>query len=184
MVREWFMRGGLRSREGNFDQKRGARAGLAHGGDGAVVEFHDLAANGEPNPRAFVFVAAMEPLENTEDALRVFGLEPNALIPHRDAVGFCGRLCGDRDPGRFVGVAELDRVADQVLQELPQLRAIPKDGRKGAWHVDLGIGLRDRNFEVFQHGGEDLIEVDFRAGCDCIDTRENASKSAISPCIR
>src|ERR1700754_375596 len=112
----------LEDRQGEAED--GALARRAGGGDRAVVALDDLAAECEADPGAGVLAARVQALERAEDARRVLRLEADAVV-------------GDADLGRAVqGVrvdahargnavaVELDRVGDQVLQQLTHLRAV------------------------------------------------------------
>ena len=66
--------------------------------------------------------AAVQALEDDEDAVGVLGLDADAVVAHREqpvAAARARRATWTR--GRLVA-AELDGVADQVLEELAQLR--------------------------------------------------------------
>src|SRR4029453_7083549 len=65
---------------GQADDKGGAFAEFAGGGDGAGVAVGDAAADGQANAGAFVFAAAMEALEHGKDFVGVFGVKADAVV--------------------------------------------------------------------------------------------------------
>ena len=67
--------------------------------------------------------AAVQALEQHEDALEVLGRDADAVVAHREAPAGVARLGLDVHLRRL-GAAELDRVAEQVLEQLGELRRI------------------------------------------------------------
>ena len=60
---------------------------------------------------------------------------------------------------RLVDAVELQRVADQVLQQLPHLQRIGLDGGQVA-DLDPAAGLLDLHFQVGDHLAGDLGQID------------------------
>src|SRR6266536_6164001 len=68
-------------------------------------------------------VHVLEPLEDLEDLVVVRGLDPDAVVPDVAFPGVAALAHADLDPrGGLAGV--LDRVAQQVAEDLLDLRAI------------------------------------------------------------
>jgi hypothetical protein len=67
------------------------------------------------------------------------------------------------------GAAELDRVADQVLEELAELRGVAGDDGQRVVR-DHRLGFSDAGVEVVEHVGDDELTIDRReavgAGAD------------------
>ena len=91
--------------------------------------------------------AAVQALEDQEDALDVLRLDTDAVVAHaRKANHSPGARPPTSIADRFIA-AELDRVADQVLEELYQLRFIGHDRRQGISDDD-GPALLDGRTQV------------------------------------
>ncbi len=83
------------------------------------MPLHHPLADRQPHPRAGVLVPPVQPLEDLEDPLPVLGRDADAIVAHREDPLLTGPLGRDVDARR--AVAELQRVADQVLEELDEL---------------------------------------------------------------
>src|SRR3954454_9040920 len=92
-----------------------------------AVVLDDLAAHGQADARALEARARVQALEDDEDPLVVLGVDPDAVVGHGEAPGAVVALGADRD-ARGLVAAELDRVADQVLEHQPQQRRVALDG--------------------------------------------------------
>src|SRR5262245_43326175 len=104
-----------------------ARALARHtvGRDAAAVPLDNLLTDRKADPVAVVLAAAVEPLENREQARDVLLFEADAIVLDRDlAVASLGDAAAHLDHGRHAGTVELERVADEVLQELAHLDRI------------------------------------------------------------
>jgi hypothetical protein len=83
------------------------------------VAFDDPLHNGEAHASPLVFIGAMEPLEHPEELIGMMHIEAGAIISdkvHRRAVRF--RSAADLDGGGVSVARKLDRVAEQVRQDL------------------------------------------------------------------
>ena len=67
---------------GQARHKSGTRAGRAGGRNRAAVVFADFFANGEPDARALELTGAIQPLENGEDLVGIFWIEPDPVVRH------------------------------------------------------------------------------------------------------
>lgn len=125
------------------------------------MAFHDLPANREPHPRAFVLLATVESLEHLENPVEIFDVEPNALVSDGEFTGAVGRAgtAGAYEPalhrhvGRFTRSMELEPVRDEVLEQLPYLHRIRLDRRQLA-DVDKTARLLQAAFKI----GADLLD--------------------------
>src|SRR5438128_10743144 len=121
--------------DGQRDGEGGALARDALGRDVAAVAPDDLACDREPDPGAVVARATGKPLERDEDPFGVLLVEADAVVrdPEDEAVagdrlplgaGLAAGddLAADPDLRRLALAVELERVAQQVLDELTHLR--------------------------------------------------------------
>src|SRR5687768_5634100 len=114
--RSWLPAESPRQREAEC--RADARLGLDL--DAPPVALDDLLADREADAGAVIVAAAVQPLEQDEDALEVFSRDADAVVADPEtahlAVGF-GR---DVDAHRVLA-PELQRIAEQVLEQLQQL---------------------------------------------------------------
>src|SRR5215467_12579381 len=97
----------------------------------------------------------MQPLEYHEDALEVLPLDADAVVGDREAPLALLLLHADVDAQRLVRLPELDRVADQVLEELSELRVVRAD--LGQIVVgDLGVARLDGRAQIDERAVERL----------------------------
>src|SRR5690348_15098710 len=81
---------------------------------------NDPAHVGQPNPGPLEFNGAVEPLEDSEELVRVAHIETHTVVPHKNNILGRARLTADLNPGRFPGASIFKRVADQVEHYLLQ----------------------------------------------------------------
>src|ERR1044071_2564595 len=106
--------------------------------DRSAMALDDLLADREADAGAGVFPHRVQPLEDHEDALEVLRLDADAVVGDGDLPRIALVLGADVD-ARYAGAAELERVADQVLEQLRELHVvhalggqrIPGDGGPG-----------------------------------------------------
>src|SRR5512146_1730605 len=132
------------------NHKRAALAGPAMGSDGAAMAGHDLATDGQAHAAAGIFAARMQALERPEDAVQVLLIEADALICDRNLPTAVHRRTAHRHSRRLVRGVELERVAEQVLQQLAELRRIAPYLRQGT-DVEVGAALVDARLQVAQY---------------------------------
>src|SRR5439155_15529307 len=126
--------------------------------DPAAVPLDDLLADGQPDAGAGVLIARVQALEDDEDALEVPGLDADAVVPdHEQPLRVLG-LDADVDPWPL-GAAELDGVADQVLEQGGDLDRVPGHGRQ-AVPRDLGAALLQGRAQIDHHLLEHGLAVD------------------------
>src|SRR5690242_16860233 len=115
----------LLHREG--EEERASLSRPAVDPDAPAVPVDDLLADRQPDAGAGIFVAIVQALEHEEDALAVLRIEPDAVV--RDAERPRAAVLARRDVhARGFGAAELERVGDQVLEELRELPLVAVDG--------------------------------------------------------
>src|SRR5579872_2250022 len=106
-------------------QGKGERGFLGGGiqPDTAAEVLDDLAAHGQADAGTRVGAALVEALEQPEDPLRVLAVDADAMIG--DGEPPVGTIAGgpDHDPW-FGAAAELDRVAQEVLEHGDQQRKL------------------------------------------------------------
>src|ERR1051326_7475909 len=83
--------------------------------DPAAVILDDLPYHGQAYTRARIGRLVVQPLEDHEDPLGVLGLDPDPVVAEGEQPEIAVPAGRDGDPGRLGG-AELQRVADQVLE--------------------------------------------------------------------
>jgi len=88
------------------------------------VALHDALAHRQPDARPFVLVARVQAPEHLQDARGVRGRHPDAVVRHAHQPAVVLPLRTDPHLGRHTGPRELERVADQVLEELAELRRV------------------------------------------------------------
>src|SRR5205823_7417210 len=84
---------------GEAEREGGALSRLGLHPDAAAVALHDLLADRQPNARAGILVATMQPLEGDEDALGTRRVDAYAVVAHVDqplAAGMRLRRCQTR----------------------------------------------------------------------------------------
>src|SRR4029450_13144413 len=97
------------------EEEAAACSGSGLDPDPPAVALDDLLADREADPGPGVLVASVEALEGREDALGVLEVDPDAVVAHAEDP--LGVLALHADPHLGHGLAaELDRVADQVLE--------------------------------------------------------------------
>src|SRR4051812_29176108 len=105
-----------------------ARAGRRLYPDAAAVTVCDPPADRQPDPGPLVLLAPVQAAEHLEDALGVALLDADAVVAHDDVP--LARLADALDPhlGRHARACELDRVGDEVLQQLADLGGVAVHG--------------------------------------------------------
>src|SRR4051812_3309979 len=145
-----------------------ALAGRRLDPDAPAVALDHLAADGEADAGAGVLAHRVQALEHHEDALEVLRLDADAVVADDDVV-FIGFFApGDVDPGHARS-PELERVADQVLEELRHLQLVGRHaGQRVPGHG--GARLLDRRAQVGERATQRRLQLDPRhflaAGAD------------------
>src|SRR5262245_46929423 len=141
--------------------KHGAAARLGLEPDLAAVALHDPLGHREPETQALVLLAGVEPLEEPEETLAIARGDADSVVGHRDPPA---PSRGPRPDGhrRLAFLAELDRVAHQVLEEATELKGIGPYPRHPS-DLDLRSHFVEGGGQVLQdvahHGARiDLLE--------------------------
>jgi hypothetical protein len=132
---------------------------LAPGGYAAAMPLSNLSASCQPDPGSIIFSAALQPLKNPENPIRMPFVKADAVVLNRNSakllasqtrrlafVILLGQVIDSHD-WRPPGYAEFDRVADQVLHQHSQLQRIAMY-RRQIVDLDLSPGLFDSRFKV------------------------------------
>ena len=128
---------------------------------------HDLAADGQADTGAFILAAAMQPLEDLENAFAVFFVETDAVVFDDDlpdvgaAVLLREEFAVKLHHGRLARFLKFQRIANQVLQQLRHLAAIAPDQRQRR-NIDASAGSLDADFQVGHHRPHHFVEIDQR----------------------
>src|ERR1044071_1519621 len=140
--------------------------------DLSPVTFRYFATDCQANAGTFVNSASVEALEHRENALGVLLLEADAVVTDDDARAAVVALAAHFDARRHALAVELQRIADEVLQELAHLQRIGVDRRQRA-DDDLAAGVVRAELEVVRDFAGDLPEVD---GGEGLGLRRDARK--------
>ncbi len=163
----------------------------------------DLAANGQSDAGSLVFLAAMQPLEQSEYLLGVFFIEADAIV--RDLYGAQSILrlgarhppvarfehsAHDADDGSLARALELQRVAYEILEKLPHLRRVRRHDRKRA-DLHPRPRLLDAHLQIDHYLTHDPFQIgwlkwlrparDSRQGQQILDERLHPAGSAVHP---
>src|SRR5947208_15730283 len=126
--------------------KRGAGAGPGLHPDAPAVALDHLLDDRQADPGSRVLALVVQALEHHEDALEVLRLDADAVVAHRE-FPFRALVGGAHvHGGRGIGLAELQRVADQVLEQLRELSFVAMDRRQ--------LVLRHRRAGVLDRGAQ------------------------------
>src|SRR5437763_12165784 len=119
--------------------------------DAPAVAVDDLAGDGQADAGARVRVARVQALEHLEDALAVARVDADAVVGDREVprVGLAAR--GDLHQ-RSRLAAELQRVGDQVLEQLRELHPVALDGGQDAVD-DLALAVGALLAQALEHLG-------------------------------
>ena len=134
------------------------------------MAFGDLSADGQADARALVLPAPVQALEDREHPVEILFVEADAVVGHQDlaraarGVTRVGRarlddLGADPDHRRLSALVELERVADQVLHQLPHLHRVTRDDGQVP-DLRAPAGLHEARFQIGNHALHDVREVD------------------------
>src|SRR5215475_3634530 len=97
----------------------------------AAVVFDDLPAHGQADARSRVRRTVVQPLEDHENPVGVFGRDPDAVVAEREQPVLSFPACRHRDAGGLIP-GELQRVAEQVLEHGSEQRGLAQHHRQVA----------------------------------------------------
>src|SRR5271170_1218320 len=128
-----------------------------------AVALHDLAADREADTRSFVLVAPMQTLENLENTVAIFLVEPDAVVfdgdpPGGGSVQRRNGFTAHLDHRIFTRFLKFQSVADQVLEQLSQLAAISEDHRQ-AGGVYAPMAFLNADFEIGDHHRSHVAQI-------------------------
>src|SRR4051794_7503419 len=123
-----------------------------------VVVLDDLAAHRQADAGALVARTRVQALEDHEDPVGVLVVDADPVVLAAEAPEAAVALRREPDDRRRVA-AELDRVADQVLEHEPQQPGVAAHGGQRA-RFDRRAALVDRRGEVGAHARDQLVAVD------------------------
>jgi hypothetical protein len=89
------------------------------------MAFDNLPANRQADPGARIFRLGMEALKDDEDALRILRRNPDPIVPDGKVPGISLARGGEGDLWRRLA-AILDRVGNQILEELAELHPVAR----------------------------------------------------------
>src|SRR5205814_2210421 len=118
----------------------------------------DLSAHRQADAGALVAGARVQALEDDEDAVGVLGVDPDPVVLAAEAPEAVLALGGEADDRRGVA-AELDRVADEVLEHEPQQPGVAAHRGQRAG-LDRGAALLDRRSEIRSYAREQFPAID------------------------
>src|SRR5437764_3088806 len=115
--RSWRTRSARASAHGQWQREPEGRAALGTrlGPDAPAVGLDDAPADRQPDAAALVAILAVQAVERPEDPLCLLRCDPDPLVLDRHAHPVLALRLGAHAHDRRHAVAELHRVADQVL---------------------------------------------------------------------
>src|SRR5438445_7691684 len=130
--------------------------------DTSAVAMDDALSQSQAHTGSFKFIVVVQPLEDPEKLFRVLRIEPNAVVFDVIDVVFCVASTADFNHGAFPPLSELNRVGQQMNQNLAKQKRITPGLREGPevklrrWSGTSGNDLLkdpgDQRRHV-QHGG-------------------------------
>jgi len=87
------------------------------------MPLRNFLADGESHACPWILATAVQPLKDDEDAFRVRGINADTIVPNGEEPFACTWFSRDMNAGRLIA-SELNRVADEVLKQLTELRLI------------------------------------------------------------
>src|ERR1700732_2005787 len=114
-------------REGK--SKGGSCSGRGFHPDAPAVPLHDLLANRQPDAGARMGAAAVQALEHHENPLEIFRRNTDAVVLHRKVPEYAVRFSMELNLRALIAT-ELDRIGNQVLEQLAQLLRIAHHHRQ------------------------------------------------------
>lgn len=139
--------------ERQCERKRRASPGCAVGDNRATVALDNLPANRQADASTFVFLSSVQALKDLENALAILGFEPDAIVAHDDFGHVAAATAGNRHHGRCIGVSKLERITNQIQEQLPHLQRCREDRRETA-NFDSPTGLMESQLQV----GQDIFD--------------------------
>src|SRR5438477_7066261 len=113
------------------------------------MELDDLLADREPDAGPRVFALGVQALEEVEEVLlpEMREVDADAVVAHADQA-LATFAPGDHVDANALAAPKLERVLDEVLQELPQQRGVALHHGQIPGHAKRGPRLADRGAEL------------------------------------
>src|SRR5690606_19569126 len=112
---------------GDGEKEGGAGSGLGLEPDPTAVALHHLLADRQANPGSRVVGPAVKALEEHENTVGIFRRDSDAVVRHGEDPLPAFQASGYVNPWGFVRSVELQRIRDEVLEQLIHLARIGKD---------------------------------------------------------
>src|SRR5258708_1059090 len=93
--------------------------------DAASVAMDDALDQGLPDARALEFILTVQALEDAKELVRIFGIEPDAIVLYVICVFRPVGADTDFNAGRLPAPGEFDRVGEKVDKDLAEEDTIP-----------------------------------------------------------
>ena len=113
--------------------------------DASTVALDDFLDDGEPDAVALVLPALVQPPEHLKDAVSILLVDTDAVVLNPELALAIALFGADTDQ-RLAVAMKFDRVADDVLKHLTELRLVGANRGEFAPH-NLGAALVDGGFE-------------------------------------
>src|SRR5439155_2048523 len=137
--------------------------------DAPAVAPDDLLDDGQADAGAGIRVAGVQALEHLEDALAVARVDADAVVGDLEVPVLALAARADLD-ARGGLAAELQRVGDEVLEQLGELHPVAVDGGQiGGEHLPARLG--DLLAQALEHLAQQLADVDRAPLLDAPDAR-------------
>ena len=142
----------------------------------------DLLCDGKPDAAAVILTALVQALEHLKDHLGILAVDTDPIV--LDVKGpLVAVSLGANVNARRVLTVKFQRVSDQILKHLRQLNLVGAYGWQRTTD-NFRLGLLNRQLQAI----EDILQYGFgfdrRRLFPCVSTREKASRSLTSCCIR
>ncbi len=135
-----------------------------------MVSLHDATADRQTDPGAVVHAAPVQALERPEDPVAILRIEADTVVHDLEAPHVPVTLGAHLHGVATIVRVELERVAEQVLKELPHLHRIGFDRRQIVRHHEAPLRVARALLEVDRHVAEHLAERDLQAARESFDT--------------
>ena len=141
----WMIWSSAREREVDTS----ADTGFGSQVDRPTMSFDDLPADRQTDACAGILGGCVQSLEDLEHPFKMPGIDPEPIVAKMKLPHLPGCLCRDTNDGRSIP-SELDRVLDQIPQQLGKLGRVGVDCRE-RFDLDVCIVLLDQELQIFDH---------------------------------
>src|SRR5580692_632903 len=126
--------------------------------DLSSLPLHNLLADGKTDSVPRIVLSALQSLKHLKNPLEMPRFDADPVVAHAKdplAAAALGRYLNDR---RSIRPPELDRIADQILEQARHLRVVAPDFRQ-LGDLDLRSALFDRHPQLPQHATHDVAHL-------------------------